>query len=1179
MADSKKQPGRSSDSSLEILQQEFEQETASKESEKKRKRILREEDTTERTSDIKRDVLERDVLGQDAETAKEILSIDESKEYKEQKEAVRMLNLACATIVAKAIKMGVDPKERAKEFKDILALKKHPSIRAAFEKKLTQTEKVALNKLLDIANSPGTPLYEYYSKNWNGLLDNFSKSYAHAEAATEAFEGFGKPAVIAGGTAIAAGKLSAKPKKSADSTTKKSKKEEPAEDPSTWEKTKGTVTTFVKNHPYLSVGIALLGAIGIYKVFKKVKSAVTDDDEEAPTEKKEKTGFWGKLFGAGILTAVGLFIAGAIAGPEKVKEWWEKIKGAVPGAVSEADKSQAKILSEKIGQGVSPETVKAIGDSSYMDYVSITREYKDKLKDQVPFCGRSEKQIAEEKLIRKYLEDKKTEISKLGLPVSATIMQVLEALHKADTTKPGEEKPKEGQEKKDNPPGVTEAADTEDGVVAGDKESADKIKLELKNHPAVLGFIDKYKDNITEGALSPGVMASDLMEACKKDGVLTCVSGATVLLWNGAKWVAMFSWKPLAQAVIDVGQLHFGDAVTNYSSAALPLILIGAGLGAAKGLFSSKSILVESLKGAGRGFIFPIELAKIQVRAGKAVYRYGKEAEFKIQRWTSAAEAVPEILENETKFYGEMASKFDKELQQRGSYGFAEKARQKLKSPFRIHSNENLEKLRNTYYEKFEKSYEKLTGKKINLFKIEGGVKKPRDEGVEEMRKFLEERSAGGKGSAHTPEGVAQAFKEHEAILKNPDGTFKPHTELEAKKTALKTEIDALLDTDPLKRTKIQEMNAIEAYLNPTKAAAIIDGPGLSKLSETERAAKIESAAAELESAERSVQARVTKEVQAIKAEAAAKGLKLTDPEIMGKLEKVDKDVLIPFAKQKQASVKTLLEQYESLPTKMRTTGVKRQLTRVLEGTESSLSTKLSKGVKGRAKMMVLMASLMFATDQIIHRNDTDRDFSQMMAELGPDFGQLLVDVLPFVGTFSNYYSAFSGREIVTKKDVSGTWDRTSNVIWGTVGLAGDALTVLSAIPSGGSSIGANAVLRLTKAAKGGSGVAAKTLKMWPKIERIAERMGGWRKFADKVSKFNTIEKRGSKVIKGLRTVQTVGMVAGTGMLATGLYVNLRYAFVDNDTEIDIPKDLPVGEKAFIKDQSVQEKSPEQEAA
>jgi len=1213
MADKNPQK-RQTDPNLEALETEFESATTAMGAERREKKA----ETTERTreqaaemrADVRRDTLERDILGADKDTAKEIMSIDENKEFEPQREAIRMLNLTCATIVAKAEQMGVDIKEKAPNFRDILALKNYPFIKERFEKQLTPTEKVALNKLLEIANSPGTPLYEYYSSNWNSLLENFSQTSMHARAATEAFEEMGR------GTAIGAGALAAtaavapttRSKKSAKKEKVKAKKEKAKpeekseEGSSVWEKTK----TFVKNHPYISLGIAILGAIGIYKIYKKVTSVTSSGEPESQSsegEKEKKSGFWGKLFGVGILTAAGLFIAGAIAGPGKMKEWWEKFKGAVPGLTTEEQKAQAKILSEKTGKTISAGTIKSIADISYIDYTSWTTELMggESLEDKAQGLiglGKSKEQLAEEKAIREYLNDHTSEIAALNLPLDATVFQVLQALHKSAAPAATATEAaavggaaavaagtaKESQEGREtNPENMDEAVETNDGVVGVDRSGAEQVKREFKDKPKIVGLFDEYNKVGWEKSITGfRVFSARLVEACKQDGVLMCISGTTLLLWTGVKWIATFSWLPLIQAVKDTAQLHFGDAITNYTKSAFPLILIGAGLGAARGLFSSKSTLLESLKGAGRGFIFPVTLTKMTIRAGATIVRTAKQAEFTLKRWTSAKEAVPEILRNEAKFYGEMAEKFNLELEARGSYRATEKAKQLLKSPFRLYSTDRLERLRNSYYEKFQVAYERATGKKLVMFKTEGGIKKPVDDSVTEMRNFLKGEGAEGAAAraALSPEGVAQAFKNHEEILRNPDGTFKSTTDLEARRTTLKSEIDALPDTDPVKKIKMQERDAIEVFLDPKKATAqAVDGTVLSKLTESQRAVKIEQAAMDLESAERSVQARLTRDVQEIKAEAARRGLKMTDPEIMAKLEKVDTDVLIPFAKHKQREIKTLLQQYESLPLKMRSPGVKKQLIRVLEGTESSFTTKLAKGVKGRAKMMVLMASLMFVTDQIIHRNDPDREFTQVMEELGPDFAQLFIDVLPFIGTFSNYYSAFSGKELATTRDVSGTWDRASNVLWGTVGLAGDAITVLGAIPSGGTSIGANVVLRLAKAAKGGSKVAAKALKMWPRIEKIAARMGGWRKFGDRVMKYNKMGKEGSRLIKGLRTIQKVGMVAGTGMLAIGLYVNLRYAFVDEDTEIDIPKDLPVKQAEVPDRQSVREDSPEKEAA
>ena len=65
--------------------------------------------------------------------------------------------------------------------------------------------------------------------------------------------------------------------------------------------------------------------------------------------------------------------------------------------------------------------------------------------------------------------------------------------------------------------------------------------------------------------------------------------------------------------------------------------------------------------------------------------------------------------------------------------------------------------------------------------------------------------------------------------------------------------------------------------------------------------------------------------------------------------------------------------------------------------------------------------------------------------------------------------------------------------------------------------------------------------------------MGGWYHLAKRVAKAMKLD---SKIAtKGLRRVQQVGMVAGTGMLVGGLGYHTYYAFVDSDTELDIPKE------------------------
>jgi hypothetical protein len=414
-----------------------------------------------------------------------------------------------------------------------------------------------------------------------------------------------------------------------------------------------------------------------------------------------------------------------------------------------------------------------------------------------------------------------------------------------------------------------------------------------------------------------------------------------------------------------------------------------------------------------------------------------------------------------------------------------------------------------------------------------------------------------------------------EELFRGKDGAFKSVDEMKKEADRLKKEISALEDSDLLKKTKLKELSAVEAFLDPARSTTFkFDTKELEKLDEAGKAARLEKAAMELESAEKGLQARFNHEVEKIVGEARLSNTPLTDPAVMEKLEKLDRDFTIPFAEKKQSALQDMYAEFKKLPRKDKTATLVAQLRHANEGVDGTLMTRFAKGAKGRGKMMVLMGALIFATDQLIHKDQPERELMTILEDLGPEAGQLLLDVSPVFGTFSNYYSAFSGREIVTKRDVSGTWDRVSNVAWGTVGLAGDIITVLGAVPSGGGSIGANAALRLTKAAKGGSKAAIKVLKYWPRIEKIADRLGGFSKLAEKILKYL---KSGSKVAKGFRAIEKVAMATGTAIMVGGIAYHLRYAFVDTKTEVEIPPEIADTEKLPTADKPAEEPPPTSE--
>jgi hypothetical protein len=371
------------------------------------------------------------------------------------------------------------------------------------------------------------------------------------------------------------------------------------------------------------------------------------------------------------------------------------------------------------------------------------------------------------------------------------------------------------------------------------------------------------------------------------------------------------------------------------------------------------------------------------------------------------------------------------------------------------------------------------------------------------------------------------------------------------------TQLDEFVAQADKQSSLLKNPMAHEIYLDPQKSLRTQLKPAY--LTEAEPALKAERIAEvtrNIESMEIGIQARFESEVQAIVKEAQLQKIALDHPSVIEKLNALDSSLVIPFARKKQEALKLLFKEYETLPKTLRTPAMKSSLLRLIEGGEGRLLTHVVKGAQGRLKMMAVMGTLLFATDTLIHKDDPERDLAKMMTELGPDLKQMLLDILPVAGTFSLYYSAFTGRQLIaTEHDVSGAWDRATNVIWGTVSLAGDALAVLTAVPTGGLSVDADVAIRLTKMAEEGSKPAKQLLRDWPRIQKIAEQMGGWKNFASKVAEYLKMDK--AALVKNMRTFEKAGLVAGTAAIVGGIAVpHLYYGFVDSSAELEVPADL-----------------------
>lgn len=343
------------------------------------------------------------------------------------------------------------------------------------------------------------------------------------------------------------------------------------------------------------------------------------------------------------------------------------------------------------------------------------------------------------------------------------------------------------------------------------------------------------------------------------------------------------------------------------------------------------------------------------------------------------------------------------------------------------------------------------------------------------------------------------------------------------------------------------DLEAMKVYINPQAYAQtkLNTLEGFEKLSETQKIEAVKNAAAQMESLEVGQSAQFRAKIEAAKKSFDAK--QITQEQFQKQLAELDEEA-ITFGRSKLAKIKELKAAQNSLPKEAKEM-LGKQVSSAIDNMDNSLCTRVVKGVKGRAKMAVVMASAMFAIDKAINWNSEDETLMGELQRMGPDLKQLLLDVSPVGGTFSNFYSAFSGREIVSGRDVSGAWQRVSNVIWGGVSAVGDTLTIVSAIPSGGASLGGAALVRLGAIASKGGKLAKPAeflIKNWSKVAKVAERAGGWRKFLGKLGE-------SEKAVAGLRKIERVGVMAGTAMIA-GSAVNLTYGFLSEGPESEIPE-------------------------
>ncbi|MFA5947682.1 MAG: pre-toxin TG domain-containing protein [Candidatus Gracilibacteria bacterium] len=1088
-----------------------------------------ETDTEIKSSAIKRDILEDQMVGNnDKETLALIFAIDPEKSEIDQQKEINALNIVSRGLFAKIQAENI-PIDYFSNFENLKQIYANPELDENLTKKLNFCEKAALAKLIQISQTP-SDLHNLYKQKWQKFLEAMEDNYKKSLAATAAIQQFTNPNSADAGSDE---QKFANTKKSKDRRRKQRQQTEKGSEENEEGTTVNKYLKFAKSHPIITGAVLLAGAYGLYKLFSS--------DEKKPNSEKSSmfSGWFGKILGvSGIL--LGIHTAGALM-PSLAGKFWDFIKGNIDESVSPEDTKNAKFLKKAIGKPIDDTTLKNLKDQKFNDFMGTWSQLKSYSFSGIASTigiGDYAKDYNQQEDMQDYFKKNETRIKNLKLGKDATVADVIEALEQNKKTPSPQD---QTQEKSSNTKVAMESENSSEtiggtAIAIGEGTTAEALIVDQdaiaeegeniagENTKRVLKELSEDPMSIVK---QTNQSVEKLSTAVKEDGLTIATSGSTSMLWTGYKWIVLSSWEPLARTFVELATLDPAGAAKEYWEGTWKFILIGAGIGALKG--GKHGRIVEALRYGKKGLFFPYTVAKLHVRGAQGATRLYKEGDFYVKRLISDADMTRRVLEEECRYYGNLAESYDKTLTSRFQNIMFDK--------------ERLTKLRNRYYKRFQESYSQLTGKKFQILKQNGKEVDLKDEAIDEMRKFLE-RSETAPIKAKTPEELLETLQSKPNI-----NTYKATLEAEA----------LILDpSNPLRKAKLDEAKAIGGYLNAKKlnTAGLSMENDINSLrilpSHTDKATKLEAIARELKSKETGIQARVTEEVNAIVKEAKRTNMALTHPDVTEKLKAIDSTYTIPLAKEKQALSERMLREFKALPKSAQTPHLRKAINASLN---KSTLTKIvtSQTVKGRAKMMVLMASLMFVTDQVIHKDEPERELEEITKELGPNFGQLLADICPLLGTYSSFYAAFTGRELVTKSDVSSNWDRTSNVIWGCVSAAADAITVIGAIPSGGTSLAAKTLLNLGIRAKKGNKVAIKMIESWPKIAKIADRMGGWKNLLSKIGGFT---KQEGKLVNGLRTIERAGMVAGTGMLVAGVSQSLYYGFVDSETELEIPPEI-----------------------
>ena len=302
--------------------------------------------------------------------------------------------------------------------------------------------------------------------------------------------------------------------------------------------------------------------------------------------------------------------------------------------------------------------------------------------------------------------------------------------------------------------------------------------------------------------------------------------------------------------------------------------------------------------------------------------------------------------------------------------------------------------------------------------------------------------------------------------------------------------------------------------------------PDMRAISPEKRAMALGSYATEIRSKETRANAIIAAAVKKLEDSKNA----LSSKEYKAQMKRLDAEIIQPLARAKKEAIVALDSAYKSVPPKERTSALKEACKAAIYNPDGTFTSKVIKGVKGRAKVMAFSAALMVGAEML---TGPEKDLYDTLSDFGPDMVQLLMDVLPFVGTYNAFYAAITGETTFSEKDESDMVGRGLNTLFGVIGGAADIATLATL----GAATPANMAARVgILGAK--MGMRAEKIKRitnaMPLFATMSERMGGWSPFAKSFMK--VIEQvKASKNAASIRAEKVLG--GSKNMLAASLRV------------------------------------------